>query len=219
MSVLLHPLLIGSAPLRLWRDWSRRLHRRACRQLLRDQRLEVLVEPTRLTSSDASPLPLSRAQRARRSTLVARAASSQCSFPHGRSGNDPPVRCPRKLCGCARFGNGVTSPRLHLPSLFSDRLASLSGTSWPFSPSCSSIPLLFSLFCSSSCCCFCHPHAPDFSFCTAFVLAVQELTSSTTSLRNSWGLQGDGHRGAATYTPGTTSSGTSKKTCLYISYH
>src|SRR2546428_1891358 len=49
VSVLLHPLLIGSAPL-LWRDWSRRLHRRACRQLLRDQRLEMLVEPPRLTS-------------------------------------------------------------------------------------------------------------------------------------------------------------------------
>ena len=63
VSVLLHPLLIGSAPL-LWRDWSRRFHRRACRHLLRDQRLEVLVEPTRLTSSDATPLPLSRAQRA-----------------------------------------------------------------------------------------------------------------------------------------------------------
>ncbi len=32
VSVLLHPLLVGSAPL-LWRDWSRRLHRRACMQL------------------------------------------------------------------------------------------------------------------------------------------------------------------------------------------
>jgi hypothetical protein len=63
VSVLLHPLLIGSAPL-LWRDWSRRLHRRACMQLLRDQRLEVLVEPTRSASPDASPSPLSRAQRA-----------------------------------------------------------------------------------------------------------------------------------------------------------
>ena len=33
VSVLLHPLNIGSAPL-LWRDWSRRHHRRACRQRL-----------------------------------------------------------------------------------------------------------------------------------------------------------------------------------------
>jgi hypothetical protein len=63
VSVLLHPLLIGSAPL-LWKDWSRRQHRRACMQLLRDQRLEVQVEPTRSASPDASPSPLSRAQRA-----------------------------------------------------------------------------------------------------------------------------------------------------------
>ena len=63
VSVLLHPLLIGSAPL-LWKDWSRRLHRRACMQFLRDQRLEVQVEPARSASPDASPSPLSRAQRA-----------------------------------------------------------------------------------------------------------------------------------------------------------
>src|SRR5579859_3016003 len=37
VSLLLHPLAVGSAPL-LWRDWSRRLHRRACKQLLRSQR-------------------------------------------------------------------------------------------------------------------------------------------------------------------------------------
>jgi hypothetical protein len=63
VSVLLHPLLIGSAPL-LWKDWSRRPHRRACMQLLRDQRLEVQVEPARSASPDGSPAPLSRAQRA-----------------------------------------------------------------------------------------------------------------------------------------------------------
>jgi hypothetical protein len=33
-------------------------------QLLRDQRLEVQVEPARSASPDASPAPLSRAQRA-----------------------------------------------------------------------------------------------------------------------------------------------------------
>jgi hypothetical protein len=63
VSVLLHPLLIGSAPL-LWKDWSRRQHRRACMQFLRDQRLEVQLEPTRSASPHASPSPLSRAQRA-----------------------------------------------------------------------------------------------------------------------------------------------------------
>jgi hypothetical protein len=64
VSVLLHPLPIGSAPL-LWRDWSRKVHRRACMQLLRHQQIEV-----KLTPSTAAPLPttnvvLSRAQRAR----------------------------------------------------------------------------------------------------------------------------------------------------------
>src|SRR5438270_565312 len=39
VSVLLHPLVVGSAPL-LWRDWSRRAHRRACLQLVRHQRIE-----------------------------------------------------------------------------------------------------------------------------------------------------------------------------------
>ena len=63
VSVLLHPLPIGSAPL-LWKDWSRRLHRRVCMQLLRGQRLEVQVEPVSSAKPDASPAPLSRAQRA-----------------------------------------------------------------------------------------------------------------------------------------------------------
>ena len=43
VSVLLHPLVIGSLPI-LWKDWSRRQHRRACVQLLRHQRVEVRVE-------------------------------------------------------------------------------------------------------------------------------------------------------------------------------
>ena len=62
VSVLLHPLVVGSEPL-LWRDWSRRVHRRACIQLLRHQRVEVQVQ-----SGDATPIvvpaPRSRAQRA-----------------------------------------------------------------------------------------------------------------------------------------------------------
>jgi hypothetical protein len=63
VSVLLHPLVVGSAPL-LWRDWSRRLHRRAYMQLLRGQRLEVQMEPPFSAHSDLSPSPLSRSQRA-----------------------------------------------------------------------------------------------------------------------------------------------------------
>src|SRR6266566_123390 len=44
VSVLLHPVTVGSAPL-LWQDWSRRIHRRACIHLLRHQRIEVQAEP------------------------------------------------------------------------------------------------------------------------------------------------------------------------------
>lgn len=61
VSVLLHPLKVGLAPL-LWRDWSRRRHRRACMHLLRQQ--QVIVQTERETSACPPPLFLSRAQRA-----------------------------------------------------------------------------------------------------------------------------------------------------------
>ncbi len=63
VSVLLHPLLVGSAPL-LWRDWSRRQHRRACMQLLRGQRVDVHLAPSSQPRPETSPPLLSRAQRA-----------------------------------------------------------------------------------------------------------------------------------------------------------
>jgi hypothetical protein len=63
VSVLLHPLVIGSAPL-LWNDWGRRVHRRACRQLVRHQRVEVQVQPSITPAPPAVPVPLSRAARA-----------------------------------------------------------------------------------------------------------------------------------------------------------
>jgi len=63
VSVLLHPLIVGSAPV-LWRDWSRRHHRRACIHLLSHQRVEVQMESGSSPSPPISPAPLSRAQRA-----------------------------------------------------------------------------------------------------------------------------------------------------------
>jgi hypothetical protein len=63
VSVLLHPLSVGSAPL-LWRDWSRREHRRACIQLVRHQRLEVSLSPPVATSLPPTDVILSRARRA-----------------------------------------------------------------------------------------------------------------------------------------------------------
>src|SRR5229473_317020 len=63
VSVLLHPLQVGSAPL-LWKDWSRRQHRRARMQLLRHQRVDVQLEQALQSNSATSPPVLSRAQRA-----------------------------------------------------------------------------------------------------------------------------------------------------------
>ncbi len=62
VSVLLHPVVVGSSPV-LWRDWRRREHRRACIQLLRHQRVEVQVQPAGATLT-GPPVPLSRAERA-----------------------------------------------------------------------------------------------------------------------------------------------------------
>ena len=62
VSVLLHPLVVGEAPL-LWRDWSRRVHRRACIQLVRQQHIEVGLSPP-AASPPTTDVILSRAQRA-----------------------------------------------------------------------------------------------------------------------------------------------------------
>jgi hypothetical protein len=63
VSLLLHPLQVGSAPL-LWKDWSRRQHRRACMGLLRHQRVEVTLPQTTPAEPHSSRGILSRAQRA-----------------------------------------------------------------------------------------------------------------------------------------------------------
>ena len=63
VSVLLHPLVVGPAPV-LWRDWSRRLHRRACIQLLRHQRTEVSLSPLATAPPGTTDVILSRTQRA-----------------------------------------------------------------------------------------------------------------------------------------------------------
>ncbi len=63
MSVLLHPLKVGPAPL-LWRDWPRREHRRACMQLVRRQRVDLTLPLAPPTEPPRPPVQLSRAQRA-----------------------------------------------------------------------------------------------------------------------------------------------------------
>src|SRR2546421_4381312 len=63
VSMLLHPLAIGSQPI-FWRDWSRRSHRRACMQLVRDQCVAVEIKPPTTVLPIVTPAPLSREQRA-----------------------------------------------------------------------------------------------------------------------------------------------------------
>jgi hypothetical protein len=63
VSLLWHPSVVGSAPL-LWRDWSRRTHRRACMQLLCHQLVEVQGGQARSPTPAKAPAILSRAQRA-----------------------------------------------------------------------------------------------------------------------------------------------------------
>jgi hypothetical protein len=62
VSVLLHPLSVGAAPL-LWRDWHRRHQRHACLHLHR-QHLEVQMEPDLKSTSVSSSSTISRAERA-----------------------------------------------------------------------------------------------------------------------------------------------------------
>jgi hypothetical protein len=63
VSLLLHPLGVGNAPIQ-WCDWSRRSHRRACIQLVRHQCVKVEVEPLTTALPTVTPAPLSRAERA-----------------------------------------------------------------------------------------------------------------------------------------------------------
>jgi hypothetical protein len=63
VSVLWHPLQLGSAPL-LWHDWSRRVHRRAWKPLVRHQGMEMSLSPPPAASSGKAEVILSRAQRA-----------------------------------------------------------------------------------------------------------------------------------------------------------
>jgi hypothetical protein len=63
VSVLLHPLVGGPEPI-LWKDWSRRHHRRACMHLLHHQRVDIQMASGCLLPSTSTPPMLSRTQRA-----------------------------------------------------------------------------------------------------------------------------------------------------------
>ncbi len=143
VSVLLHPLSVGAAPL-LWRDWNRRHHRRVCLRL-HGQRLEIQIESALPITPAASPPTLSRAERAL-SPVVGGAAGPQCTSFNGRADHTHAVRYPRKRGDLARTNHGLTRPRLPLDPFSSDWLASPSRASWPLfliAPQFSSSPALF----------------------------------------------------------------------------
>jgi hypothetical protein len=88
-SRLFHPLGVAPDPL-LWKDWSRRQHRRICMQLLRHQRVEILQAGSGNTATlVGTPAPLSRAQRAHTRLCwedrLARNAAPSASLAPGQS--------------------------------------------------------------------------------------------------------------------------------------
>ena len=90
VSVLLHPLPVGLAPL-LWRDWSRREHRRVCQQLVRNQRIEVSMPLPVVASPTRASALLSRAQRAHTRLSWAERRAAQCTSQRGGPGHDQAV--------------------------------------------------------------------------------------------------------------------------------
>jgi hypothetical protein len=129
VSVLLHPLAVGSAPLQ-WRDWNRRQPRRACLQL-HSQRLEIQMGSALPANPTVTPSPLSRAQRAHYRLCWQERLARPRTRPNGWSDHSQAVRYPRRRCHLARTGYGLTRPRQSLGFLSSDRFASPSGASWP----------------------------------------------------------------------------------------
>ena len=154
VSVLLHPLVIGSLPI-LWRDWSRRQHRQACIQLVRKPRVGVEVGPSTSATLAVKPVPLSRAERAHSRLAWTQRLARPCPLSNGWSGDDQAVRRPARLCHLTRQGSGLTWPTTCLGVLplgqacFSERslLASF--------PGCVAFPLLFCPVRAFSPC-FCH---------------------------------------------------------------
>ena len=144
VSVLLHPLAVGSAPL-LWRDWHRRLHRRACLPLHR-QRLDVQMEqalapPLRCLASASFSCTAGAL-----SPQLSRTAGAQCTSSDGESDYSQAVRYPRSCCHLARTNHGLARPRQSSGSLATDTLAAPNGDACASFPGRTSTSLLFCSF-------------------------------------------------------------------------
>ncbi len=150
----------------------------------RSQQVEVQEELGLSAGPKPAPVPLSRAQRAHsRLDFQERFARNARASTAGRV----TIRLfgvPESFATSLGFGDGVTPSRQPLASLFSDRLASSSGSSWLFFlavPQFLPFSVLFAL----------HPAVSAFShrinipFCTIFTHQIRR-SSSAISLRNSW---------------------------------
>ena len=95
VSVLLHPLEISGSPL-LWRDWSRREHRRASIQLLHSQRVEIQSAP----QTEVEPVSsiLSRAERAHYRLTFPERLARNARAPTASSPTIKQIARPRRFC-------------------------------------------------------------------------------------------------------------------------
>src|SRR5713226_9313186 len=106
VSLLLHPLQVGTAPL-LWKDWSRRQHRRACMDLLRHQRVEVTLPQTTPPEPHSSVGILSRAQRAHDRLAWEERLARNARAPTTDRPAIKQIARPRKLRHFPRSADGV----------------------------------------------------------------------------------------------------------------
>ncbi len=118
-------------PLCVFRDWSRRLHRRECIQLLRHQRVQVQIESGSSASPSISSAPLSRAELAHYRLSFQERLARNARAPTAGQVMIKQIAHPRNLRHLARPGHGLTRPQPPLGVLSSDRHASPSGASWP----------------------------------------------------------------------------------------
>lgn len=134
VSVLLHPLVVGSAPL-LWRDWSRRAHRHACRQLVRPQHREVSLPPLAAASPGKADMILSRAQRAHARLSWAERLARNARAPTASQVTSRLFGIPEAFAtslGWATVSLGLDSR--WVPSSRTSLLASPCGASWSLFP-------------------------------------------------------------------------------------
>jgi hypothetical protein len=145
VSVLVHPLHVGPAPLP-WRHWSRRTHRRAGLQLVRHQRFDVSLSSPATARPPSKDVVLTRSLRAH-SRLCWQGRIARNARPEA-SGHVTILLFSLPAVFATSLGFATVSRRASLPraSLFSDTLASPSEAFWSHVPAESDFFLSFAFF-------------------------------------------------------------------------